>query len=209
MVFDEVLTGFRVAPGRATGGWSGVGAAYTPDLVTFGKVVGGGMPLAALAGPAVADGPARPPRPGLPGGHPVREPAGHRRRHRDPHARGRRRVRPRRSRRPPPPGRPSTRRWTPRASRTSSRRAGSLFSVFFGEDAAAHGVRNYADAQAQDVFRFPPFFHAMLDAGVTLPPSVFEAWFLSSAHDDAALDRIIDALPAAARAAAAAKRPTV
>jgi glutamate-1-semialdehyde 2,1-aminomutase len=82
--------------------------------------------------------------------------------------------------------------------------AGSLFSVFFGESPAHKGVHNYADAQAQDVFRHPPFFHAMLDAGITLPPSVFEAWFLSSAHDDAALNRIADALPAAARAAAAA-----
>ena len=45
----------------------------------------------------------------------------------------------------------------------------------------------------------------MLDAGVSLPPSVFEAWFLSAAHDDAALDRIVSALPAAARAAAAAR----
>ena len=58
----------------------------------------------------------------------------------------------------------------------------------------------------RDSFRFAPFFHSMLDAGVTLPPSVFEAWFLSSAHDDAALSRILDALPAAARAAASARR---
>ena len=82
--------------------------------------------------------------------------------------------------------------------------AGNLFSVFFGEDAAARGVRNYADAKAADTFRYPPFFHAMLDAGVALPPSVFEAWFLSTAHDDAALTRIAEALPAAARAAASA-----
>ena len=47
----------------------------------------------------------------------------------------------------------------------------------------------------------------MLDAGVSLPPSVFEAWFVSAAHDDAALDRIVDALPAAVRAAADAPRP--
>jgi glutamate-1-semialdehyde 2,1-aminomutase len=44
----------------------------------------------------------------------------------------------------------------------------------------------------------------MLDSGVYLPPSVFEAWFLSAAHDDAAMDRIYGALPAAARAAASA-----
>jgi glutamate-1-semialdehyde 2,1-aminomutase len=44
----------------------------------------------------------------------------------------------------------------------------------------------------------------MLESGVYLPPSAFEAWFLSAAHDDAVLDRVVDALPAAARAAAAA-----
>jgi glutamate-1-semialdehyde 2,1-aminomutase len=82
--------------------------------------------------------------------------------------------------------------------------AGSLFSVFFGELAARFGVTTYAQAKTQDAFRYTAFFHAMLDAGVNLPPSVFEAWFLSAAHDDAALDRIEAALPAAARAAAEA-----
>ncbi|MEI8083429.1 MAG: aspartate aminotransferase family protein, partial [Actinomycetes bacterium] len=48
------------------------------------------------------------------------------------------------------------------------------------------------------------FFHSMLDSGVSLPPSAFEAWFVSAAHDDTALDRIAAALPAAAAAAAAA-----
>jgi glutamate-1-semialdehyde 2,1-aminomutase len=47
----------------------------------------------------------------------------------------------------------------------------------------------------------------MLDAGVYLPPSAFEAWFVSAAHDAAALDRVVAALPAAARAAAQAPRP--
>ena len=84
--------------------------------------------------------------------------------------------------------------------------AGSLFSVFFGDAAATAGVRDYEQAKAQDVGRFAPFFHAMLDAGVALPPSVFEAWFLSAAHDDAALDRVVAALPRAAAAAAAAGR---
>ena len=49
----------------------------------------------------------------------------------------------------------------------------------------------------------------MLDAGVSLPPSVFEAWFLTAAHDDAALEHIVAALPAAARAAAVALDPAV
>ena len=85
----------------------------------------------------------------------------------------------------------------------SVQRAGNLFSIAFGT--AEHGVHDYADALAQEAFRFKPFFHSMLDSGVYLPPSVFEAWFLSGAHDDAAMDRILAALPAAAKAAAAAQ----
>jgi glutamate-1-semialdehyde 2,1-aminomutase len=83
-------------------------------------------------------------------------------------------------------------------------RAGSLFSVFFGELAAAAGVRDYAQAQAQEAWRYRAFFHAMLEQGVNLPPSVFEAWFVSAAHDDAAVERVVAAFPAAARAAAGA-----
>lgn len=90
-------------------------------------------------------------------------------------------------------------------------RAGSLFSFAFGEPTAdASGIpgpRDYAAVQAQEAWRYPPFFHAMLDAGVALPPSVFEAWFLTAAHDADAVGRIVDALPAAARAAADATRP--
>ncbi|HEV7741928.1 MAG TPA: glutamate-1-semialdehyde 2,1-aminomutase, partial [Pseudolysinimonas sp.] len=82
-------------------------------------------------------------------------------------------------------------------------RAGSLFSLAFRADP----IRTYDDARAQDAWRYPPFFHAMLDAGVALPPSVFEAWFLSAAHSDDVLGRIVAALPAAARAAAAAVAP--
>ena len=81
--------------------------------------------------------------------------------------------------------------------------AGSLFSVAF-RDAP---VRDYADAKDQDAWRYGPFFHAMLQHGVSLPPSVFEAWFLTAAHDDAALSRIEEALPYAARAAASATAP--
>jgi glutamate-1-semialdehyde 2,1-aminomutase len=66
-------------------------------------------------------------------------------------------------------------------------------------------VSNYDDALAQESFRYGPFFHSMLDSGVYLPPSVFEAWFLSAAHDDAAMEEIFAALPAAAKAAAAAQ----
>ena len=56
--------------------------------------------------------------------------------------------------------------------------------------------------------RFAAFFHAMLDQGVHLPPSAYEVWFLSAAHDDAAVDRVLAALPDAARAAAAVPDPS-
>ena len=56
--------------------------------------------------------------------------------------------------------------------------------------------------KAQEAFRYPPFFRAMLDQGVSLPPSVFEAGVVSAAHDDEAVAQIVDARPAAARAAA-------
>jgi glutamate-1-semialdehyde 2,1-aminomutase len=78
--------------------------------------------------------------------------------------------------------------------------AGNLLSIFFSESP----VTDFVEAQAAETFRYGPFFHSMLDAGVYLPPSAFEAWFVTAAHDDAAIARIADALPAAARAAAAA-----
>jgi len=65
-------------------------------------------------------------------------------------------------------------------------------------------VTDFALAQAAQTYRYRAFFHAMLDAGVYLPPSAFEAWFVTAAHDEAALDRIAAALPAAAKAAAEA-----
>jgi glutamate-1-semialdehyde 2,1-aminomutase len=77
--------------------------------------------------------------------------------------------------------------------------AGNLFGLVF----APVAPRDYAAALAQDSFRYAPFFHAMREQGVALPPSVFEAWFLTAAHDEEALERIERALPAAAAAAAA------
>ncbi|GAA5229812.1 glutamate-1-semialdehyde 2,1-aminomutase [Arthrobacter cryoconiti] len=200
LIFDEVLTGFRTGP---AGYWGLTGAeeGWTPDLFTFGKVIGGGLPTAALGGRLdVMDylaplGPVY--QAGTLSGNPVAMAAG----------------------------------VATLTAATSSvyeivdarslelsaalstalaaegvdhsvQRAGNLFSVAFGT--GAHGVHNYDDAQAQEVFRYAPFFHSMLDSGVYLPPSVFEAWFLSGAHDDAAMNRIFEALPAAAKAAASA-----
>ena len=76
--------------------------------------------------------------------------------------------------------------------------AGSMFSVFFRDGA----VTNYDQARGQNVQAFSAFFQSMLSGGVHLPPSAFEAWFVSAAHDDVAVDRVLAALPTAARAAA-------
>ncbi|MCS5717489.1 glutamate-1-semialdehyde 2,1-aminomutase [Herbiconiux sp. CPCC 205763] len=216
LIVDEVLTGFRVG----AAGWWGLEnsgspvaelhldapgpvdvPAYLPDLVTFGKVVGGGMPLAALGGRADVMDALAPLGPvyqaGTLSGNPVAVAAGL-----------------------------ATLRLADAAVyaaldaaaatvstavstaldeagvRHSVQRAGNLFSFTFG---SSHAPRNYAEVQAQEGFRYGPFFHAMLDGGVSLPPSVYEAWFVSAAHDDTAIARILDALPRAAAAAAAAR----
>jgi glutamate-1-semialdehyde 2,1-aminomutase len=85
--------------------------------------------------------------------------------------------------------------------------AGNMFSVFFVPD--ERRVRDYEDAKSQDVGRYTAFFHGMLARGVYLPPSAFEAWFVNAQLEGEALDRVLAALPAAARAAAAAGPDTV
>src|SRR5206468_630509 len=77
-----------------------------------------------------------------------------------------------------------------------------MFSVFFVPD--GRQVRDYDDAKTQDVARYTAFFHEMLARGVYLPPSAFEAWFVNAQLQGEPLDRVLDALPAAAGAAAAA-----
>ncbi len=200
MIFDEVMTGFRVGPA----GWWGVEAGvehpvYTPDIFTFGKVVGGGMPLAALGGRADVMELLAPVGPvyqaGTLSGNPLATAAGIatlQLADEDVYDRVDRRSR-------------ELQDAVGSALRAAGvphvvQNAGSLFSVFFrGEP-----VVNYDDARAQDTAAFAAFFHAMLDNGVALPPSAFEAWFLSAAHDDEAMQRIFAALPKAARAAASA-----
>ena len=80
-------------------------------------------------------------------------------------------------------------------------RFGTLFSVFFTD----REVRSYEEAKSQDTNAFARFFHSMLSQGIYLPPSAFEACFVSKAHTPDILDRIITALPAAAKAAASTK----
>jgi len=197
VILDEVLTGFRVGPagwwGRETDGWA-------PDVFTFGKVLGGGLPLAALGGRAELLEQLAPLgsvyQAGTLSGNPLAVAAGAatlRAATAEAYARIDRAA-------DAIAHAASDALWAAGVEHVVSR-AGSLFSIAFrGEP-----VRDYADARDQQAWRYPPFFHALLDAGVSLPPSVFEAWFVSAAHDDAVVDRIVAALPAAARAAAAAK----
>jgi glutamate-1-semialdehyde 2,1-aminomutase len=193
-VSDEVMTGFRVH----RSGWFGL-EGVRPDLMTFGKVMGGGFPAAAFGGRADVMARLAPAGPvyqaGTLSGNPVATAAGLatlRAADDDVYA------------------------WVDKAAGELSalagdalsaagvahrvQHAGSMFSVFFGPDE----VTDYDSARRQDTFRYTGFFHAMLERGVYLPPSAYESWFVSAAHDDGALERVADALPHAARAAAAA-----
>lgn len=192
LVIDEVLTGFRVSPS----GWFGI-EGVTADLFTFGKVMGGGLPAAAFGGRADVMGHLAPAGPvyqaGTLSGNPLACAAG---------------LATLRGATDEVYARIDKAAETVAGLATAAlseagvahrlQSAGNLFSVFFTED----DVRDFADAQRQQTERYAAFFHAALDAGVYLPPSAYEAWFLSAAHDDAALERIADAMPKAARAAA-------
>ena len=196
LVSDEVMTGFRCSPS----GWYGLEGPYAggaPDLFTFGKVMGGGFPTAAFGGRADVMALLAPQGPvyqaGTLSGNPVASAAG---------------LATLRGCTPEVYDRlgvvstaiaegasaalsaasvPHTVQW-----------AGSMFSVFFRDGA----VTDYDEARDQDTDAFRRFFHSMLDQGVHLPPSAFESWFVSAAHDDDAVDHVLRALPAAARAAA-------
>jgi glutamate-1-semialdehyde 2,1-aminomutase len=84
-------------------------------------------------------------------------------------------------------------------------RAANFVTVFFGDGP----VTDFPSAKATETWRYPAFFHALLDAGVYPPCSAFETWFVSTALDEEAFDRIATALPSAARAAAQAQNPGV
>jgi len=201
-VSDEVMTGFRVTR-QGQWGLDGAAEGWRPDLVTFGKVMGGGFPAAAFGGRAdvmhllAPEGPVY--QAGTLSGNPVATTAGL-----------------------------ATLRLateevyahldaTADALKTAASDAlsvagvahvvqstGTMFSIFLC-DAGAGGVRDFEDAQRTDTTAYAAFFHAMLDRGVYLPPSAYEAWFISAAHDDRAVETVLDALPHAARAAAAAQ----
>jgi glutamate-1-semialdehyde 2,1-aminomutase len=198
LIMDEVMTGFRVS----RSGWYGLDG-VAGDLTTFGKVMSGGLPAAAFGGSAELMGLLAPAGPvyqaGTLSGNPVAVAAGL-----------------------------ATLRQADDATYATLdanadrlgrmlgdalsaegvphrvQRAGNMLSVFFTGDE----VHDYAGAQAAQTWRFPPFFHALLDRGVYPPPSAFEAWFVSTALDDDAWQTIDEALPYAAKAAATAISPT-
>lgn len=198
-ISDEVMTGFR-ASRQGHWGLDGAVEGWIPDLMVFGKVMGGGFPAAAFGGRADVMELLAPVGPvyqaGTLAGNPVATTA----------------------------GLATLQLATPevydRLGDTSRelrelvgaalseagvahvvQTAGTMFSVFWGVD---EPVTDFAGAQRQETWRYNAFFHAMLEAGVYLPPSSFEAWFVSAAHDEEALHMMAAALPAAARAAAAA-----
>ncbi len=195
LVLDEVLTGFRVT----RSGWYGH-EGVAADLMTFGKVMGGGLPAAAFGGRAEIMDRLAPVGPvyqaGTLSGNPLAVAAGLATL-RECTAGVYARVDQAAARVAGLAGDALTAAGVPHRVQT----AGNLFSVFLGVDGPVH---DFGGARAQSGAAYAAFFHAMLDAGVYLPPSPYEVWFLSAAHDDAALDRVAAALPGAAKAAAQA-----
>jgi len=184
LIFDEVISGFRLARGGAQQLHS-----IRPDLTTLGKIIGGGLPVAAYGGRRDVMQRIAPLGPIYQAGTLSGNPLGMR------------------------AGLATVQQLdTPgfydalagkaaklakglRAAIADAKVpamvnvAGSLLTLFFCEGP----VRNYADAKRADTKRFAAFFQAMLERGVLLPPSQFEAWFISAAHSDAELDATIAA----------------
>jgi glutamate-1-semialdehyde 2,1-aminomutase len=188
LVSDEVMTGFRAS----AAGWlglEGVPASGAPDLFTFGKVMGGGFPAAAFGGRADVMAMLAPEGPvyqaGTLSGNPVAAAAG---------LATLQACTPQVYARLDQVADALTTAVTDAFGRHGIphrvQRVGSMFSVFFREGE----VRDYDDARAQDTERFGRFFHAMLRRGVHLPPSCYEVWFVSAAHDDEAVERAVRAI---------------
>ena len=183
LVFDEVITGFRLDPGGAQARFG-----VTPDLTTLGKIIGGGMPIGAYGGRADLMNLVAPAgtvyQAGTLSGHPLSMAAGIATLDQlgddrypaleasaDMLAAG-----------------------LAEAARSRGReavvaRVGSLLTVFFRSSPPV----NAAEALASDREAYARFFGAMLDQGILLPPSQFEAWFVSMAHGPAEIDATLEA----------------
>jgi len=184
LVFDEVITGFRIAFGGAQGEYGVV-----PDLTVLGKVMGGGFPCAAFGGRLNVMEQLAPAGPvyqaGTLSGNPVAVAAGiaalDLAKQLDPYA-----------------GLTETasvladgvaERLALNGSAVTANRAGSLFSVFF----SGGPVRDFAGAKAADHERYARFFHHMLEQGVWLPPSGYELWTLGTEHGPDEVELILRA----------------
>jgi glutamate-1-semialdehyde 2,1-aminomutase len=185
LIFDEVMTGFRVAKGGAQSIFG-----ITPDLTTLGKIVGGGMPAAAFGGRAdimaslAPDGPVY--QAGTLSGNPVAMAAG---------------LATLELIDAPGFYESLTTKTEQLINGLAAAAAdagiamateceGGMFGLVFTD---AESVRSFDQVAAADVERFKKFFHGMLDAGIYLAPSAFEAGFVSAAHDDKELNATIDA----------------
>jgi len=196
LLFDEVMTGFRVA-------WGGAQVRYNirPDITCLGKVIGGGLPCAAYGASRKIMEMVSPVGPvyqaGTLSGNPLamacglatldimKEPGAYD-------------TLEQRS------GNLAEGLIDAAAEAgvpVAVNRVGSMIGLFFVTDAGKQ-VLNFADATASDTDRFAKFFHAMLDAGVYLAPSQYEALFVGLAHDDEAIERTIDAASKAFKAVA-------
>jgi len=191
LVLDEVITGFRVGIGGAQQRYG-----LTPDLSMFGKVLGGGLPLAAVGGPAAVMDELAPAGPvyhaGTLSGNPLATAAGLAvLEHLDASA-------------------------YDTLERTAERLAAGLRDVFAAADVTAQvtraftlvgvcfspsPIRNYDDACAADHARYAAFFHGLLDRGVYVAPSGYETMFPSLAHTDADIDRTVECAAQAAQRA--------
>ncbi|MDQ2069573.1 glutamate-1-semialdehyde 2,1-aminomutase [Natronospira bacteriovora] len=185
LIFDEVMTGFRLAPGGAQE-WSGV----TPHITTLGKIVGGGMPVGALGGQREIMEHLSPMGPvyqaGTLSGNPLGMAAGLAMMDIISEAGFHQRLE------------ASTRKLC-EGLKEAAEAAGvpmqinqvpGMFGVFFTEDSP---IETFAQVSACDLDRFKRFFHGMLEQGIYLAPSAFEAGFLSSAHTDEDIDSTVDA----------------
>ncbi|MBA1146852.1 glutamate-1-semialdehyde 2,1-aminomutase [Ectothiorhodospiraceae bacterium WFHF3C12] len=184
LIFDEVMTGFRVGLGGAQGHYG-----VTPDITCLGKVIGGGMPVGVLGGRRSIMEHLAPLGPvyqaGTLSGNPVAMAAGLATLEQltageayDTAVAQTRRLAEGMVERARAAGIPLT-----------ANQAGTMFGVFFTDEQ----VTRFDQVQASDVERFKRFFHGMLEEGVYLAPSAFEAGFVSTAHDDAAIDATLEA----------------
>jgi glutamate-1-semialdehyde 2,1-aminomutase len=182
LIFDEVITGFRVAHDGAQGRYG-----IQPDLTVLGKIIGGGLPVGAYGGRRDLMDLVAPAGPvyqaGTLSGHPLTMAAG---------TATLRHLRPERYLELEATGAALEAGLRAAASAAGASisigRVGAILTVFF----RAPAPRTYAEAGESDREAFARFFGAMLDAGVLLPPSQFEAWFISLAHGPDAVAETIE-----------------